>query len=340
MTYNDIIEKFKTDRPNDKLIYVVKYGAHLYGTEHDESDTDYKGIYIPNKNSMILKQDKNYWKCDFKTGDRGTKNNKDDIDFELYSIHHFFNLLKKGETNALGILFSMFRFDTIKYEDKKYTNELRLNYKDLITNELSSYLGYCTSQASKYGLKGSRYKELADFIDYLDNSFTEKDKSLKLEEFFDVLKSQIQDKQYKYIEFKMADAPRGQKIEQWEYLSVLNKLQSGTVTFEKMYNMCIKLRDSYGERTKKSLDGDSWKSLSHAYRIITEANEYIEHQWITYPRPNAKKLKMIKFGNACTELIMKELEDLLEVTKKLSEDVELKEQNQEVIERLLLEWIQ
>ena len=49
MKINQLIQKFKEDRPNDTLVYVARMGAHQFGLESDNSDQDFKGIYIYSK---------------------------------------------------------------------------------------------------------------------------------------------------------------------------------------------------------------------------------------------------------------------------------------------------
>ena len=37
-----------------KVIMLCRFGSHLYGTDTPESDTDYKGIFMPTKEMVLL----------------------------------------------------------------------------------------------------------------------------------------------------------------------------------------------------------------------------------------------------------------------------------------------
>ena len=70
-----ILKEFE-DNYNTKVLYVTLDGFKLFGTDSIDSDTDYKGIFIPNKRDILLKRD------------IVSKNKKDDVDLQLYSIYN------------------------------------------------------------------------------------------------------------------------------------------------------------------------------------------------------------------------------------------------------------
>ena len=87
-----------------KILIKTYAGSHLFGTSTPESDTDYKGIYIPNAEQILLGN----YNCTIQetTGASDAKNSKEDIDVELYSLKKFFTMLKKGDTPAIELLFT------------------------------------------------------------------------------------------------------------------------------------------------------------------------------------------------------------------------------------------
>lgn len=36
------------------LIVKMKFGSHLYGTNTEDSDVDYKGVFLPSKKEILL----------------------------------------------------------------------------------------------------------------------------------------------------------------------------------------------------------------------------------------------------------------------------------------------
>lgn len=83
------------------LIMKCLFGSHLYLLNTPNSDKDYKGIYLPEKRELLLG---NYAKqISQSTGDDKSKNTKDDVDVEIFSLPYFIELACKGETVALDI---------------------------------------------------------------------------------------------------------------------------------------------------------------------------------------------------------------------------------------------
>ena len=71
-----IIEEIKT---KGELVMVCRFGSHMYGTDTPDSDTDYKGVYIPHIKDVIL-GDAPKSSINISTGDTDGKNTSDDID--------------------------------------------------------------------------------------------------------------------------------------------------------------------------------------------------------------------------------------------------------------------
>jgi len=289
---------------NCKVIYVTKYGSKLYGTDNVNSDTDYKGIFIPSKIDVLLKQDLDHWT--YNSNNKNEKNSNEDIDCQFFSIYKFFNLLDKGETGALDILFSMFRKDTIVFENKLYTNFIRKNYDIFYNKKLHSFIGYCIGQSKKYNIKGDRYKELLEFMNFL-STWEYKTTDIKLEEVWSELKEHIKDKKYEYIKFVLAQGPKNNKDLMIEYIEVLGSKFSGNNHTNYFYNAVSTMESQFGNRTKlsatdkKSVD---WKSLSHACRVILEVEELLTDNFITFPLKEAEYVKSVKEGKEKLEDVM------------------------------------
>jgi len=99
------IKEFE-EKTGATVIYVTVSGSKLYGTDNENSDTDLKGIFIPSKESVMLKKDLSSYVRD--TNNSKVRNSAEDIDFTLHSIYSFFNQLQNSETGAIDVLHSMF----------------------------------------------------------------------------------------------------------------------------------------------------------------------------------------------------------------------------------------
>ena len=84
--------------PGD-LLYLTQYGSHLYGINTENSDLDYRGIFIPKIRDIVLKRDVDEYNTELNI-------NNIKVDVKLFSIHKFIRLCSKADTNALDVLFS------------------------------------------------------------------------------------------------------------------------------------------------------------------------------------------------------------------------------------------
>lgn len=161
---NKVISNF--EKENDvKVIYLIKSGSQLYGTNTEASDTDYIGLFMPSMTSVMLKKDPDH--LVITTGKANSKNSDDDIDIQLWSVYKFLNLIKKGETGALDLLFSLKGLNKDKIQvinNKTYTDVFMDRFNSYISKDLRAFVGYCLGQAKKYNIKGARFSELQDFL--------------------------------------------------------------------------------------------------------------------------------------------------------------------------------
>jgi len=79
--------KYYEDKYNVKILYLVEFGSTLYGTNTPDSDTDYKGIFLPSKESCFLNTQNKH--ISYTSGKSNSKNGTDDIDFELWSLQYW-----------------------------------------------------------------------------------------------------------------------------------------------------------------------------------------------------------------------------------------------------------
>ena len=301
---------------NIKILYLTKLGSHLYGTNNENSDTDYKGIYLPSKESLLLKQDQDFIKLD--TNNTNQKNTSLDIDCHLDSLHKWLHLLEKGETSAIDTLFSMWSKDTIVYKFINtwslfsFVDYVKNHYLKLITSKPHAFVGYCLSQVKKYNIKGERYKELVSFITFL------KTFNISNNNRIETLKSWIQQhiSDYKYIKYVEAPAPRGTPGN-WLYLEILGRKYSPTVSIEYLLEACQKLEQGYGSRvTNTEID---WKALSHAVRVILEIEELLTTSKIVFPLSQAPYIYSIKQGKEDFDDVIQFITQKIEIIDNLLE---------------------
>jgi hypothetical protein len=337
MNIKNLITNFEKTH-NCRVVYITKYGSKLYGTDNPNSDTDYKGIFIPNKEDVLLKRDLEHF--NFNSNDNNTKNGKDDVDLQLFSIYKFFKLLKKGETGVMDILFSMFREDTQVYNDRTFTEVIMQNYKKFYNRNLHSFIGYCVGQSKLYNVRGERFNELHLFVEYF-NALVKEQGDEKLESMFPKVEQIFQENPYKYIKFVIAPTSRGSgEPKEGKYIEVLGKRFLGTVTVKYFAEKITDMEEQFGNRARASAKGVDFKALSHAVRVISEVEELIDSGFIIFPLKNREYVTRIKEGNESLEEVMDYLDGQLNRVQEKLEKSDLPEKSDErFIDKLILELV-
>lgn len=243
-----------------KLLYLTEYGSTLYGTNSETSDVDFKGVYVPSVRSMLLKKDK----YNLSTPQTQEKNNPNDIDMQLYSIHMFMDLLEKGEGSAIEILFSVFRNDTTVFIDVGFRKMVLDSWKLLVSKKLNAFVSYCLGQTKKYGIKGERLKELDSIIPILESYAPEH----KLSRYQLHLENTINQHKYGFISF--IQGMDGSKSEEVTFLEVLGRKFLCSTTFGYVIERLKDVQKDYGLRTKKASCGIATEKND---KILSELNE-------------------------------------------------------------------
>ena len=342
MNIKNLIKDFEQEH-DYRVVYVTQYGSKLYGsklygTDNPNSDTDYKGIFIPNQKSVLLKRDMEHYT--FNSNDNNTRNGKDDIDLQLFSIYKFFNLLKKGETGAMDILFSMFREDTQLINDREFTSVIMENYKRFYNKNLHSFVGYCVGQSKLYNVRGERFNELHIFVEYFNHLVQERGEE-KLETLFPAVEEIFEQKDFKYVKFVTAPISRGSGVDkEGRYIEVLGKLFLGTVTVNYFSEKITEMEKQFGNRAKASAKGVDFKALSHAVRVIDEVEELLDVGFITFPLNNRAYIRSIKEGERELEEVMQYIDTKLTVVQEKLEHSNLPEKSDELfMDNLILSFL-
>ena len=85
------------------LVKVVA-GSHLFGTNTEKSDKDYKGVYLPSGYEILLGSYPET--ISSSTGDSQSKNSSTDVDIELYSLKKLLKMVVNGDTAAIELLYT------------------------------------------------------------------------------------------------------------------------------------------------------------------------------------------------------------------------------------------
>jgi hypothetical protein len=288
----------------------MKFGAHLYGTATPDSDVDYKGIFLPTKEQLLLERapkSRNY-----STGKDETRNTKNDIDIELYSLNYFIKLACDGQTVAMDMLHAP---DNMILQKSKIWDVIVKNKQKFYTKNLKSFIDYARRQASKYGIKGSRINAALLVLEILKKE----DPSKKMREVWDQLPR---------VEHCYDVAPDPNGMRQYQ---VCGKSFQESATVGYVIPIVEKFYNDYGRRAKLAAENKNidWKAVSHALRAAYQTKEILTENTINFPLRNADFLVKVKQGKLdylsevgpVLETLMEEVESLA-LTSNLPEKVE------------------
>lgn len=304
-----------------KIIVKMKFGSHLYGLNTPQSDTDIKGIYIPEYRDIILgKVPKT--SVNSTTGKDDSKNGIEDIDIEMFTLQGFIKMCAQGQTCAVDMLFAP---DAAILQSSPQWEYIRENREKLLIGKASSFVGYCRQQANKYGIKGSRMGELNNIITFLKKQEKTFDfPNPKLKHAWDEITREI--KTYQHVHQIMLPLKAGQQ-EEIPAIDILGKKFDQHCAFPYVLKILKKIYDNYGQRAReaKKNNGIDWKALSHAVRVCFEAQELLESGKVTFPFTGAKRqfLMDVKLGNVDYEKVAQTIESNMEYVETLSQQTTL-----------------
>lgn len=281
---------------NKSEIVYMEFGSRVYGTSVPESDSDFKGIIIPDGRSIVLQ--KALKSQNTTTGGDFRKNTKDDVDNEIFALHQFFKLLSEGQTGALDMIFT----PAHKILRKSHIwDDIVANRQHILSKKMTAFAGYCKGQSAKYSLKGDHMEAYQIAM----NFFGSVEQRLRLYDLdLDFLINQ-------HPLIVMVEIPNKTNGNLEKYIQIGPKTKVPyTATAKTAFDIYSEQYAKYGARAKAAMDnnGVDWKALYHAVRICEEGIELCQTGKITFERPEKKLLLQIRKG----ELPYKQVSEIID----------------------------
>jgi hypothetical protein len=294
------------------------FGSHLYGTDTQQSDRDFKSVHIPESRLILLGRAKGSTSTQ-RPKDQGEKNYAGEIEEEKFSLQRYLGLLAEGQTVALDMLFAP---DYAILETSDCWREIRENKHRLLTKKSAAFVGYCRQQANKYGIKGSRVSAMRNARTLLERLGDEKGWHTKLKDCAQEFENFVRENPDHSALIDMESA--GQALRHFE---VCGRKIPYSVHLKVGFDLCDKIFKEYGARAllAEQQNGIDWKALSHAVRVAQEAIELLETGNVTFPLPNAAHILSIKKGELPYATVAAEIERLLVEVESASERSSLPE---------------
>lgn len=312
MSHEKFIQEFKKLYPDRKLLFLCKAGSHFFNLAGPNSDTDYKGVYLPSPKEFYEGESRRrFWERT--TGKDDSKNSKDDVDVYLFSYTFFLDLLSRGDFNCMELLYCS-KENIIHIEPEfKQLVEMR---KALMVNDVSAFLGFIKKEYRRYGVNINHYNEQQKFSEFLKQYPVH----TRLRDIWKDLEQYAEGNDY--IIFTTSLTGKNNEV---PTIKVAQRMYQNTVTIDYVYNAIDKRLDRYGHRQKNmAASGVEFKGLYHALRLIYEANDLFDYGEFKLPFDKTRwfMLKSIKEGNInqdfLFELIDEEIDKLQAREKEVS----------------------
>lgn len=313
-----------------KLLYITIFGSHLYGTNTENSDKDYKGIFLPSIKSCLLnKQRESYT---ISTGSNIGKNSSEDCDIQFWSLQYWLKLLEKGDTNAIDLLASMYSTHNEKPICRgilDYYIEKPLSLIDLRHNK--AYVSYAFHQAKKYGLKGSRIGILKEILNYLTTIYSNPFESTEFWKAGDVFDEILKKFHNPSLCFEKKDNNN-------RFLYICGKGYMDSIKLSEMIYRLNSEYEKYGDRARQAEQNENidWKAVSHAIRCLDQVIEMAETgNIVQYPLKTAPYILEIKQGKHTWQevesVIIYKLDIAEKLIAKVPENKKIKKVHEDII---------
>lgn len=302
-----------------KTIFRTQFGSHVYGTNTPSSDLDYKEIFIPDAQDILLQRAPRTIVQNTKV-DKNSRNTADDVDTEQLALHQFFKLLIEGQTMALDMIFTPKEFWTKEFP---IWNLIVNEREEFLHKGTTAFVGYARQQASKYGIKGTRVAAMRFTLELLKTQedwkkLSHADVMFALYNliYFDPMnKAGLKNE---YIDFVDCKGPHGKPE---PHLQVCGRKIPLHASVKYAREVFQKIFDEYGARAllAERNEGVDWKALMHAVRVANQAKELLTTANIIFPRPEAEVLLQIRKGELPYKQVAEMIENGLEDLEKAKE---------------------
>lgn len=306
-------------------LFSILHGSRLYGTSTENSDIDFKTVYLPDLGELLVGQKLEIFK-ERESGPRqrtvANEVEEEFIPIQLFAKHFLENqsyALEIAHAYRQGLITSFDGGHKDRVED--FINELLTRYSN---KTIDSIIGYSYSQAMKYSQKGERYSAICSLIGivqvYLEGN--------QWREIGDIAEKWYTTNEDEPIFIGTIPATRSN--EEQKALVIGNK----TFAFNTLLKHFLKglniLRDKYGERSKESHTGGDWKAISHAIRIANQGIELLETGRITFPSPIKDYLLLIRNGEIDKLITDSVMNEYLKTLKEVQKTSDLQPRTQEL----------
>jgi len=282
-------------------IVKVLCGSHLYGTDLEGSDKDYKSVFIPPAKDILLQRVQ-----DAMPREGGAE------DLELWSLQKFLRLLCEGQTVAMDLLFAPRELHQMTPHPEWLA--IQENRSRFVSKNCRAFVGYCRQQASKHVVKQERMRAVDNAVQYFLSAVEKiaNPGAVKIRELENLERFVAGNPFTELLSLETAHKT------ELKHLSICETMIPVTASVKLALATYERKAQEYGARARaaEQMDGSDWKSLYHAVRVAHEAMELMATGKLTFPRPEKDLLLEIRLGKLPLEAVQDMIEENLERVEK------------------------
>jgi len=314
------------------------YGSHLYGTNTPTSDYDYKVVYLPAFENVLLGRKlpifKERWDAEGNRVGDGQPMPDGGVETEYVPFQVFTQDYLNGQTYALEVAQALYE------KGPAWLRELVQNFT---TCNVSSMAGFAMKQTFDYVHRGVRLEKarlIKDTLVAMDDELLEAERDPKKTYRLD---SDFRGRKFLHVLAERAGAELGETINNGRVMQTL-KLNGRdyleTTTTQHMLGAVEKLIASYGHRTAAAAEQEvDLKSLMHAVRVYEQCAELLTVGRISFPRAEREYLLNVKKGNVELEEVKARLLELEELVGQLQKFSRLLPEKTPALQASFDEWL-
>lgn len=297
--------------PEEIVRQIVKmvYGSHLFGTSVDSSDKDFKSVCLPSSSDILLQRVKRSGRI----GNRREENKPGQEDIEFLSLQHYMRMLVEGQTTAVEMLF----VPRERYVEGTLGPEwyaVASNKERFVHCNVGVFTNFALSQTRRYAVKAERLSAVEAVHGFFEAMISLYGAGTRVGEVKMDLMGLASEYPREIMGFPTIINPARAGRSAIEHFECCDRKVPMGATVKEASTIYHRVSDFYGKRARlaQSMDGQDWKALMHAVRIVREAEELLLEGEITFPRPEARVLLQIRRGELPHAKVMALIEEGLE----------------------------
>lgn len=306
-----------------QTIFTCQYGSRLFGTNLPDSDEDYRSVVLPSREDILLGRRSKITQVE----GRARANVAGDVDKTDLPVQAFLGLLAEGEVTSIETFFAP------PIESTPLWERIQGHKEELISSDMSKFIGFAKSQIMRYGAKGEGVAAAREVLDALASLRSTQAVS-KDENVLATLRDLSAAHQNVQLEHEVG-RPHVPTL-------ILNgKIYQLTQKAQDVRNSLTAFIHQAGERSRKAaerMDKSDLKGLYHAVRIARQGQELLETGEIRFPLSYAPELLRIRAGEVSVDACIARVEEIREHIRSAQEKTTLRpEVSHEFIRDLVLD---